>query len=223
MVWSRRVVVSVVLAVAALGLVIYAVVRSTGGGSDEGAGPRIVQPGAPGQSGRTLSPEEVSSLKPSAHTAADTLFMQQMIAHHEQALQMTALVPGRSRSSDLALLAERIEVSQRDEIAQMQRWLSDRGEQIPQPHASHTGHPELMPGMLTAEQLRQLEQARGAQFDRLFLQFMIQHHEGALVMARDLYTKGGGLEAASDRFAREVNADQSIEISRMRDLLTQLA
>jgi uncharacterized protein (DUF305 family) len=144
--------------------------------------------------------------------------MQRMIPHHSQALAMTALVKDRTTNTDVTLLAQRIDVSQRDEIAQMSRWLRERGEQVP---AGHEGH-EPMPGMLTADQMGQLVAARGAQFDRLFLESMIRHHEGALAMVRELYASGGGLEPATDRFARDVDADQTIEITRMREMLAKL-
>jgi uncharacterized protein (DUF305 family) len=218
----RRLVIVAVAGAVAIGLAVLVGVQLAQNGPDDSTGPRVVQPGAPGQSGRTLSPEELANLSPPAHTAADTLFMQRMIPHHAQALEMTALVAGRTQSADLPLLAERIEVSQKDEITQMQRWLSDRGVSIPTPHANHPGHDTLMPGMLNDEQLAQLERARGTEFDRLFLQLMIRHHQGALVMVQQLYAAGGGLEPASDRFAREVNADQTIEINRMQDLLADL-
>lgn len=220
----RRVVVAVVAATVALGASAFAVVQLTADGSTEPtSAPRVVQPGAPGQAGRTLSPAEQSQLPPPpAHTPADTQFMQRMIAHHVQALDMTALVADRAASSEVSLLAKRIETSQRDEIAQMQRWLTERGEQIPGPHTHHAEHDATMPGMLTPEQMAQLQRARGAQFDRLFLDFMIRHHEGALTMVQQLYAAGGGLEPASDRFAREVNADQGIEIRSMRELQARL-
>lgn len=192
--------------------------------SDDPAGARVVQPGAPGQAARTLSPGDVATIEPPAHNAADTLFMQQMIPHHAQALEMTALVDGRTRNTDLPLLAERIEASQRAEIDQMHAWLTERNEKIPTAHDHHGGHNhELMPGMLTEDQLAQLAAARGAEFDRLFLEFMIYHHQGALVMVQELYATGGGLEPASDRFAREVNADQNIEIRRMQTMLADRA
>jgi uncharacterized protein (DUF305 family) len=219
---SRRLVVSAVAATVALGSVLIVAFQLTGDSPDEAPGTRVVQPGAPGQPGRTLSKDELSTLLPPTHTAADTLFMQRMIPHHAQALEMTALVKGRGGSPDLPLLAERIEISQRDEIALMQRWLAERGEEISAPHASPAGHHDLMPGMLNDEQLGQLKQARGAEFDRIFLESMIHHHQGALTMVQELYATGGGLEPASDRFAREVTADQSIEIRRMQDLLAQL-
>ena len=206
---------------AAIGSALFAAVLLTAGPAADPAGPRVVQPGAPGQPGRTLSRDELLSFSPPAHMRADSRFMQRMILHHEQALRMTALVPGRGVGPEVTLLATRIEVSQRDEIAQIRRWLADHGEEAPSSAAGHAGHGD-MPGMLTDGQLDRLGRARGAEFDRTFLEFMIHHHEGALTMVRELYATGGGLEPATDRFAREVNADQSIEIRRMRSMLADL-
>ncbi|MEU2615468.1 DUF305 domain-containing protein [Micromonospora sp. NPDC007271] len=182
----------------------------------------VVQPGAPGQPGKTLSGNELSQVSPPGFTAADTLFIEGMIPHHAQALEMTALLAGRTTNPDLTLLAKRIDVSQRDEIARMERWLDERGVPSTGPHTGHAGHDKLMPGMLTAEELDQLKKARAAEFDRLFLTFMIRHHQGALAMVEELYATGGGLEPATDQFAREVNADQSIEIQRMQELLAKM-
>lgn len=219
--------------VAVLGVALFAVLRSTGDHPDDRAANQaaapptanqVVQPGAPGQAGRTLSPVEQSQLPPPpAHNPADTQFMQRMIAHHRQALEMTALVADHAGSPEMSLIAGRIDTSQRDEIAQMERWLTERREALPGPHTHHAEHDAVMPGMLTPEQFGQLERARGAEFDRLFLELMIRHHEGALTMVAQLYAARGGLEPASDRFAREVNADQGIEIRSMRELLARLA
>jgi Domain of unknown function (DUF305) len=138
-------------------------------GDDGPAGARVVQPGAPGQAGRTLSPGDLNAISPPAHDAADTLFMQQMIPHHAQALEMTALVDDRTRSEDLALLAERIEASQQTEIDQMQAWLTERHEEVPSAHDHHSGHhPDLMPGMLTE--------------DQLLGQVLAQEHPGELIL-----------------------------------------
>jgi uncharacterized protein (DUF305 family) len=217
---SRRVIVSAGI-LAVLGLAVFLFLRVSGDDPKEPSPGNVVQPGAPGQPGRTLSGDDLRSFTPPTHTPADTRFIQGMIPHHAQALEMTALVKDRSTNVDLNLLAQRIEVSQRDEIGQMEKWLKERGEDVP----AHSGHaaPHDMPGMLTAEQFVQLAQARGAEFDRLFLGFMIRHHEGALTMVRELYAGGGGLEPASDKFAREVNADQTIEITRMREMLAKLS
>ncbi len=162
----------------------------------------------------------------SRHTPADTRFMQHMIGHHAQALEMTKLVPGRTSREDMRLLAERIEVSQRDEIGLIRQWLQQRGEEVPALDAHHhaaMGHPPLMPGMLTAAELAQLAKATGAEFDRLFLEYMIRHHEGALTMVKDLFgTPGAAQETETYRFATDVEADQRAEISRMRALLAKL-
>ncbi len=219
---SRRIVVA---AAAAIGAAVLIGVAVSGG---DGAGPaavpthRVVQPGAPGQSARTLSPEDVARLSAPPHNAADVAFMSRMIPHHAQALELTALVAGRSGRTEIAQLAERIEISQKDEIALMQAWLADRREPLPSAHANHVGHGGLMPGMLDQSDLTRLAQAKGAAFDRLFLDFMIRHHQGAVAMVNELYQAGGGIEPASDRLAREVNADQQIEIRRMQELLGKL-
>jgi uncharacterized protein (DUF305 family) len=170
------------------------------------------------------------------YSAADVQFISGMIAHHAQALVMTALVPSHTSREDIRLLAGRIKVSQQDEIALMRRWLQRRHEAVPdvdEPHAQHrtaanqmgmpgmpTSDHMLMPGMLTQEQLDQLAKATGAYFDRLFLQFMIQHHEGALTMVAQLFsTRGAGLETETFQLASDINADQQAEIGRMRKML----
>ena len=158
-----------------------------------------------------------------AYAAADVAFMQGMIAHHAQALVMAGLAQTHAGSASVRTLAERIDVSQRDEIAFMERWLRERGETVPSvEHAHHAapGHSASMPGMLTPTQLAQIEAARGVEFDRLFLTFMIQHHEGALVMLRQLFSSpGAGQEVNVSIFAAEVEADQTAEIDRMRAML----
>jgi uncharacterized protein (DUF305 family) len=151
--------------------------------------------------------------------------MQHMIGHHAQALEMTKLVPSRTSREDLRLLAERIDVSQRDEIGLMRQWLAQRGEEAPSMDAQHhaaIGHGALMPGMLTAAELEQLANAKGADFDRLFLEDMIRHHEGAVTMVKDLFgTQGAAQESETYRFATDVEADQRAEIARMRALLAK--
>jgi uncharacterized protein (DUF305 family) len=157
------------------------------------------------------------------YTAADVRFMQGMIGHHAQALVMSALVVPRTPREVFHSMAERIRLSQESEIAQMQRWLESRGEPLPAADAhAHAamGHGELMPGMLTQDELRQLENARGNAFERLFLELMIKHHEGALKMVKDLYaTPGAGQEPELFMLASDVDADQTAEIRRMRALL----
>ena len=172
---------------------------------------------------------EAATINPDAkrrpYAAEDVRFMQHMIAHHAQALVMAALVPERTRSEAMRLLAERIEVSQRDEIALMQQWLRDRGEHVPEVGAAGAVHgaahgEAMMPGMLTAEELARLEQARGEEFDRLFLELMIRHHEGALVMVSELFAApGAGQDPEVFRLAMDVDADQRAEIRRMQAML----
>ena len=185
-----------------------------------GGGPQIVQPGAPGQPSRVISAEKATDLSRVQFTSADVRFMQGMIGHHAQALEMASLLPDRSRRDDMRLLATRIEVSQADEIQMMQRWLEARGQQVPGPHAHHAPGAPLMPGMLTAEEMSRLAGARGDAFDRLFLELMIKHHEGALTMVKALYsTAGAGQESEINAFATDVDADQRMEIDRMRGML----
>lgn len=148
--------------------------------------------------------------------------MQGMIAHHRQALAMTDLVPQRSGSEGIHLLAERIEISQRDEIALMSRWLEERGEDVPavERHDHPGRHMDLMPGMLTAAEIDGLAGATGAAFDRLFLELMIRHHQGALTMVGQLFaTPGAGQEVETFRFASEVDSGQRSEIRRMQAML----
>ena len=187
--------------------------------------PNIVQPGAPGEPTRTLTPEELQALEPPTHTEADVGFVQGMIHHHAQALRMTALVPRRSTWDDLHQLALRMDVSQESEIEQMRKWLEARGEPAPELHRLH-GHAHgtgkrLMPGMLTEAELWRLEQAKGQAFDRLFLRFMIQHHRGAVQMVEDLYATEGGAEPEVDALARHIDSDQLIEIGRMEEMLAE--
>lgn len=177
----------------------------------------------PSAAPRAASP--VADTTRRGYTDADVRFMQEMIGHHAQALTMSALVPSRTARDNLKLLAERITISQRDEIARMERWLRTRGEEIPtaDAHAHHAGHHPMMPGMLSPEEMARLEQATGAEFDRLFVEGMIKHHEGALVMVEQLYASpGGGQEPELYLFANDVDADQRAEIKRMRALLEQL-
>lgn len=149
----------------------------------------------------------------------DAAFLRGMIHHHAQALEMTALVPERTSTPALRLLAERIQVSQRDEIALMSRLLTDRGGAPPAAHEGHGG----MPGMLTAEEMASLAAVRGDAFDRRFLALMIRHHEGALAMVEALFaTPGAGQDTAVFQLANDVAADQQAEIDRMRRLLADL-
>jgi len=183
--------------------------------------PRIVQPGAPGQPTREISADEATDTHGVRHRPADTAFMQGMIGHHAQALEMVALVQTRTMNDDLKRMALRIDVSQRDEMQMMREWLEHRGEPLPDPHAHHMAHGQ-MPGMLTPAQMARLAAAKGPAFDRLFLEGMIQHHEGALTMVRELLAApGGGQEPEMFDFVSDVEADQSMEIARMRAMLKE--
>ncbi|GAA1057929.1 hypothetical protein GCM10017608_03310 [Agromyces luteolus] len=204
---------------AALLLALGLTACTAGGDAPQSSGP-VVQLGAPGEENRTLSPEEAAEIAPPEHTEADVEFMQMMILHHDQAVTMTEWVDDRTDDRDLRLMAERMRVSQSDEIDYMAGWLRDRGTPLEGDHA-HGG--ELMPGMLTDEQLEQLEAADGEEFERLFLEFMIQHHAGALEMVADLRSAGGGNEISVSRFAADVEGDQAIEIARMQGMLAELA
>lgn len=185
--------------------------------------PPLVQPGAPGEPSRIITAREAVDLSQVGYTEADVQFMQGMIAHHAQALEMTALLRPRSSREDMQKLALRIDVSQADEIGMMQEWLRSRGEDVPDPSAHHAHGTRLMPGMLTQEQMGRLAEEKGAAFDRLFLEFMIQHHEGALVMVKELFAvPGAGQESEIFGFTSDVNADQLMEIDRMRNMLKEL-
>ncbi len=162
------------------------------------------------------------------YTAADAHFMAGMIHHHAQAVLMAGWAPTHGASQSVRALCERIVVGQRDEIALMRRWLRDRQEEVPEADAPHDvmpgmDHSMMMPGMLTAEQLAQLDRARGPEFDRLFLLFMIQHHQGAITMVNQLFgSQGAGEEETVFRFASDVYVDQSTEIRRMQKMLATL-
>jgi uncharacterized protein (DUF305 family) len=185
-------------------------------------GPPIVQPGAPGEPSRTIAAAAATDQSRIRYTGADVRFMQGMIGHHAQAIEMTALVPSRTTREAMKLLAQRIEVSQRDEIAMMRGWLRARGQSVPDVHASHHDGGALMPGMLTPVEMAQLAAASGPAFDRLFLESMIKHHDGALVMVQDLFaTPGAGQDPEMFAFASDVDADQRMEIARMSALLKE--
>lgn len=153
------------------------------------------------------------------HVHPDVVFMQGMLPHHAQALDMTALVADRTQRREIHLIAERIDVSQRDEMAWMTRWLRAQGAEPPDAHAHHGAGHALMPGMLTPAEMAQLAAATGPAFDRLFLQLMIRHHEGALLMVDSLLADGGGQDSEVYRLASDIEADQQAEIQRMRRLL----
>ncbi len=165
----------------------------------------------------------------SRYTEADVYFMAGMIAHHGQAIVMARMAPTHGASPALLTLAGRIINAQQDEISLMQQWLRDRGQSVPEPalsgqHAMHDGaHDMLMPGMLTAAQMQQLDAARGTAFDELFLRFMIQHHQGAVTMVRELFaSRGAAQDDTAFKLASDVNVDQTTEIARMQRMLYDL-
>jgi uncharacterized protein (DUF305 family) len=188
--------------------------------------PVVVQPGAPGKPTRTLPPSTRPKLPP--QSAADVQFMQHMIVHHAQAVEMTALIESHTENKDIRLLGARISKSQDDEIKFMKRWLTARGQPVSAPmhqthqmHGANTSHHEmLMPGMLTAKQMDALKNAKGEEFGRLFLKGMIQHHNGALIMVKDLFnTAGAGQDAELYNFASDVDSGQRAEIKIMQTML----
>jgi uncharacterized protein (DUF305 family) len=205
------------------GLLAAAAVASCRTTSTTQPGPRIVQPGAPGQSAHPIAADKAVDQSHVQFTAADVRFMQGMIGHHAQAIEMVDLLKSRSAREDMRMLGQRIELSQADEINMMQRWLEVRGQEIPGPHAMHMHRATLMPGMLTAEEMERLAAAKGADFDRLFLEGMIKHHGGALTMVQDLFaTPGAAQEAEIFSFASDVDADQRMEIDRMSAMLREI-
>ena len=186
--------------------------------------PVVVQPGAPGKPTRTLPPTTRATLPPAS--PSDVQFMQGMIMHHAQAVEMTALIESHTENKDLRSLGARISRSQSDEIKFMKRWLASRGQPVSQAmHDMHHmnmshGSMMLMPGMLTAEQMEALRKARGEEFDRLFLTGMIQHHGGALTMVKELFdTAGAGQDAELFNFATDVDSGQRAEIRIMERML----
>jgi uncharacterized protein (DUF305 family) len=191
--------------------------------------PVVVQPGAPGSPSKTLPPSTRGTLLPLAK--ADVDFMQGMILHHAQAVEMTAMMDSHTQNKELRLLGAKISSSQSDEIKFMKRWLAARGESIPKvaPNTAAMDMPGmnmshnsmvLMPGMLTPQQMEALRKAKGAEFDRLFLSGMIQHHNGALTMVKDLFdTAGAGQDAELFNFATDADNTQRAEIKIMETML----
>jgi uncharacterized protein (DUF305 family) len=191
--------------------------------------PVVVQPGAPGRPSQKLPLSTRAQLPPLS--AKDVEFMQGMIMHHAQAVEMTALINERTANEKLRLLGSRISHSQADEMKYMERWLKLRGEpaSMPMPAMQHTPgmdmskhhhHEMMMPGMLTKEQMDALKAAKDAEFDRLFLQGMIQHHKGALVMVEELFsTAGSGQDSELFNFATDVDSGQRAEIKIMESML----
>jgi uncharacterized protein (DUF305 family) len=195
----------------------------------------IVQPGAPGKPTKTISAAKATP-RPRALSEADVSFMQGMIHHHAQAVEMVDLLRTRGASKDLLAFGERITISQSDEIQFMKQWLQERGKPVSpaHDHAAHMAAAKggatstsmssmpLMPGMLTPEQMTALAKAKGPEFDRLFLTGMIQHHNGALIMVDDLFgTPGAGQDSVLYDFATDIDNTQTAEIEIMRGMLKE--
>ena len=187
--------------------------------------PVVVQPGAPGQPTRTLPSSTRATLPP--HSPADVQFMQHMIMHHDQAVEMTALIESHTENKQLRSLGARISRSQSDEIKFMKRWLMARGEPVApamhhMPGMDMSSHQMLMPGMLTAKEMEALRKAKGEEFNRLFLKGMIQHHNGALIMVKNLFdTAGAGQDAELFNFTTDVDTGQRAEIKVMQTMLDE--
>ncbi len=193
--------------------------------ADKPSAPVVVQPGAPGEPSKTLPSTTRPSLPPLS--AADISFMQGMIMHHSQAVEMTALIPSHTQNKDVRALGAKISRSQADEIHMMERWLAVRGQptSMTMPDMDMSGKPMApMPGMLTPAQMEALRNARGTEFDHLFLTGMIQHHNGALIMVKDLFsTAGAGQDADIFNFATDVDNSQQAEIRIMQNMLKELS
>jgi uncharacterized protein (DUF305 family) len=191
----------------------------------------IVQPGAPGKPGKVLPPTTTAP-QLGTPSEADIAFMQGMIMHHNQAVEMTAMMPSRSKNPKLLELGQRISISQTDEMVFMKQWLQDRGLSISDGKDHMAGMHDMpgmdmsdmppMPGMLTAKQMDALRKATGPEFDHLFLTGMIQHHTGALTMVKDLFkTPGAGQDAMLFDFTSDVDNVQQAEIDTMRHMLAE--
>ena len=188
------------------------------------AQPPIVQPGAPGQPSRTISAADASDLAGIRYSEADVRFMQGMISHHAQALEMTELLDSRTESEAMRQTARRIDLSQEDEIEMMQDWLRERGQEVTALDAHHAPGAMRMPGMLTDEEMESLADADGVAFDRLFLELMIKHHRGALTMVDNLLgQRGAAQDSQLFAFTSDITADQTAEINRMDAMLAELS
>ena len=189
--------------------------------------------GSRGTSAQATPPTRVtatSDTTPHVYTAADIQFIDGMISHHAQALLMAGWAPSHGASPSVRTLTSRIINAQQDEIVGMQKWLRDRHQPVPEPNShgmmmnmNGVQHAMLMPGMLTDDQLKQLDAARSKEFDRLFLVFMIQHHQGAVTMVNDLFnTPGAAQDLTVYKLASDISADQTTEIERMQKMLASM-
>jgi len=207
------------------GAVVFLLSLSVFAQKAEPRGPVIVQPGAPGKPTKKLPSSTKGTLPPPS--TADVQFMQDMIMHHAQAVEMTALIESHTRNKELRSLGARISRSQSDEIKFMKQWLAARNAATSRPMSHAPGmdmsnHEMLMPGMLTAKQMDALRKAKDDEFDQLFLSGMIQHHNGALVMVKDLFDSvGAGQDAELFNFATDVDSGQRAEIKIMQSMLAK--
>lgn len=225
--WVKTLPITSLALIAALGLGACGRAADPAAGQPASAGtaqpqaPAIVQPGAPGQASSVVS--SVPKFNDNNYTADDVKFMQGMIHHHSQALVMVKMIATHTKSPELVAMGQKIQLSQSGEIEAMKEWLTSRKQDVPMlmPDGTVMDHGDMpsMPGMLTAEQMKVLDAARGAKFDELFLTGMIQHHKGALKMVADLREAGGGKELNISDFLNEVDNDQRMEIVRMYGLL----
>ncbi len=227
-----RTVVTATLAVACLSLAACSDGDDTAAPSAQRA-PNVVQPGGPGEDTVKLDATVMPSVEPAPHTEADVAFMQDMIGHHAQAIVMTGMVEERSDNEDLQLFVERMDITQVTEIEQMQDWLEGKDEEVPAwdpVFGDQGGHSDgmmmmdgdLMPGMATEDEMAALEAAEGEEFDRLFIDLMTRHHQGAITMVQELFAEGGGEEMTVFQLAGHIESDQNIEIDRMRSMLAEL-
>ncbi|MFF7387737.1 DUF305 domain-containing protein [Streptomyces scabiei] len=184
------------------------------GGSGGSSGPAVIAPGKPGEAARTLSPEDAEKQRAEddSPNSADFDYARMMIQHHTQALEMTELAPDHAKSTGVKRIAERISAAQKPEIEAMEGWLKANGDDGQDTSHDH----DKMPGMATGAQLKELGTLDGAKFDQLFLKLMITHHEGAITMATDVKAQGNNI--LIEEMADDVIAQQTTEISRMRDL-----
>ncbi|MFI6293025.1 DUF305 domain-containing protein [Nonomuraea sp. NPDC050790] len=207
----------------ALIVVMGAVVALAGCSSEKDTPPRadstapVIAPGRPGEEARTLSPSEAVTAVPSpTANAGDIKFMQDMIIHHRQALDMSVLAPNRAEAPKVKSLASRIKDAQGPEIQYMTTWLQEQSQKVPEHHAQH----QAMPGMATPEQMESLKAATGKAFDKLFLDLMIQHHLGALTMTKQVLKDGSHIRV--EELANDVGVTQAAEIRRMQRIQAEL-
>lgn len=200
-------------------LLVTAAACASGNG---GPAPVLVNVGRPGEASTTTTMDNAPKAVIPPYSKGDVDFISGMITHHAQAIEMVNLLKIRTESESMRMLGLRIEVSQNDEMAWMRRWLEERNQPVPSEHAHHMPG-GMMPGMLTMEEMDRLGKAKGTEFDRLFLEGMIKHHMGALIMVEDLYKAPDSTQQAEIfDFAAHVDSDQRMEIARMTQMLKTL-